>query len=118
VQIGWGPFASLYSWDKGVNLIAEKYDASERQSGRAENTLSRLTAQLCDLILEQGMDIKTASHMLGHTDAEFTMNTYMHVTDSMQENVANTMGNLIETQARIRRKFYFQHKLNRRIIGG
>ena len=33
--------------------------------------------------------------MLGHTDAEFTMNTYMHVTDSMQENVANTMGNLL-----------------------
>lgn len=24
------------------------------------------------------------------------MNTYMHVTDSMQENVANTMGNLID----------------------
>jgi L-asparaginase II len=33
--------------------------------------------------------------MLGHTDAGFTMNTYMHVTDSMQENVANAMGNLL-----------------------
>ena len=31
VQIGWGPFASLYSWDKKVNPIAEKYDASKRQ---------------------------------------------------------------------------------------
>ena len=41
------------------------------------------------------MDIKTVSHMLVHTDAGFTMNTYMHVTDSMQENVANTMGNLL-----------------------
>ena len=47
------------------------------------------------LSLEQGMDIKTASHIFGHTDAGFTMNTYMHVTDSMQENVANTMGNLL-----------------------
>ena len=47
------------------------------------------------LSLEQGMDIKTVSHMLGHTDAGFTMNTYMHVTDSMQENVANTTGNLL-----------------------
>ena len=47
------------------------------------------------LSFEQGMDIKTVSHMLGHTDAGFTMNTYMHVTDSMQENVANTMGNLL-----------------------
>lgn len=47
------------------------------------------------LSLEQEMDIKTVSHMLGHTDAGFTMNTYMHVTDSMQENVANTMENLL-----------------------
>lgn len=47
------------------------------------------------LSFEQGMDIKTVSHMLGHTDAGFTMNTYMHVTDSMQKNVANTMGNLL-----------------------
>lgn len=47
------------------------------------------------LSLKQGMDIKTVSHMLGHTDAGFTMNTYMHVTDSMQENVANAMGNLL-----------------------
>lgn len=50
---------------------------------------------IATLSLEQGMDIKTVSHMLGHTDAGFTMNTYMHVTDSMQENVANTMGNLL-----------------------
>ena len=41
------------------------------------------------------MDIKTVSHMLGHTDAGFTMNTYMHVMDSMQDNVANIMGNLL-----------------------
>lgn len=27
------------------------------------------------------------------------MNTYMHVTDSMQENVANTMGNLLGENA-------------------
>ena len=41
------------------------------------------------------MDIKTVSHMLGHTDAGFTMNTYMHVTDNMQQTVATAMGNLI-----------------------
>ena len=45
------------------------------------------------------MDIKTVSHMLGHTDAGFTTNTYMHVTDSTQENVANTMGNLLGENA-------------------
>ena len=49
------------------------------------------------------MDIKTVSHILGHTDAGFTMNTYMHVTDAMQQTVANAMGNLItekETEQR------------------
>ena len=47
------------------------------------------------LSIEQGMDIKTISHMLGHTDAGFTMNTYMHVTDAMQQNVADTMGSIL-----------------------
>ena len=50
------------------------------------------------LSIEQGMDIKTISHMLGHTDAGFTMNTYMHVTDAMQQNVADTMGELLKSK--------------------
>lgn len=53
------------------------------------------------------MDIETVSYMLGHTDAGFTMNTYMHVTDSMQENVANTMGNLIESAGKDTKKILF-----------
>lgn len=52
------------------------------------------------LSLEQGVDIKTVSHMLGHTDAGFTMNTYMHVTDTMQESVANTMGDLLDSNTK------------------
>lgn len=55
------------------------------------------------LSLEQGMDIKTVSHMLGHTDAGFTMNTYMHVTDNMQQTVANAMQSLI-TETENKRK--------------
>lgn len=53
------------------------------------------------------LSIKTVSHMLGHTDADFTMNAYMHVTDSMQENVANTMGNLIESAGKDTKKILF-----------
>ena len=34
--------------------------------------------------------------MLGHTDAGFTMNTYMHVTDDMQKNAADKMKAIIE----------------------
>lgn len=35
--------------------------------------------------------------MLGHTDAGFTMNTYMHITDNMQQTVADTMEALLES---------------------
>ena len=54
------------------------------------------------------MDIKTISHMLGHTDAGFTMNTYMHVTNNMQQTVADAIGNLI-TESENERKNKFIH---------
>ena len=47
------------------------------------------------LVLQNGMDIKTVSGMLGHYDAGFTLRTYTHATDRMQEQAAATMGNLI-----------------------
>ena len=60
------------------------------------------------LSLEQGMDIKVISHMLGHTDAGFTMNTYMHVTNDMQQTVANAMDNLItESESERKNKFIY-----------
>ncbi len=46
--------------------------------------------------------------MLGHTDAGFTMNTYMHVTNNMQQTVADAMGNLI-TESESERKNKFIH---------
>ncbi len=46
--------------------------------------------------------------MLGHTDAGFTMNTYMHVTNNMQQTVADAMGNLI-TESENERKNKFIH---------
>ena len=50
------------------------------------------------------MDIKTISHMLGHTDAGFTMNIYMHVTDTMQQKVADTMGDLLKEKEKSPKK--------------
>jgi integrase len=47
------------------------------------------------LALQNGVDIKTVSGMLGHYDAGFTLRTYTHATDRMQEQAAATMGSLI-----------------------
>ena len=44
------------------------------------------------LALQNGVDVKTVSGMLGHSSAGFTLDTYTHVTDKMQEEAAAKMG--------------------------
>ena len=75
-----------------------------KRAGLPDIRFHDLRHSFATLSLEQGMDIKTVSHMLGHTDAGFTMNTYMHVTDAMQQNVADTMSNLISEKEEEKRK--------------
>ena len=40
------------------------------------------------MALENGMDIKTLSAMIGHVSAETTLNIYSHITDTMQKQAA------------------------------
>ena len=47
------------------------------------------------LALQNGVDIKTVSAMLGHYDAGFTLRTYTHTTRQKQDEAAQTMGNLM-----------------------
>ena len=47
------------------------------------------------LALQNGVDVKTLSAMLGHYSAGFTLDTYAHVTTSMQKQAANTVGNFL-----------------------
>lgn len=42
--------------------------------------------------LTSGVDAKTLSGILGHTNASFTLDTYTHVTTDMQKNAANIVG--------------------------
>jgi len=47
------------------------------------------------LALQNGVDVKTLSAMLGHYSAGFTLDTYTHVTTSMQKQAANAVGNFL-----------------------
>ena len=47
------------------------------------------------IALQNGIDVKTVSSMLGHFDAGFTLRTYTHVTRQMQESAAEKMGNFM-----------------------
>ena len=47
------------------------------------------------LALQNGVDVKTVSGMLGHFSAGFTLDTYAHVTTAAQKEAANTMGSVL-----------------------
>ena len=47
------------------------------------------------IALQSGVDIRTVSGMLGHSDPGFTLRTYTHVTNPMQIRAAETVGNVI-----------------------
>lgn len=86
------------------DAVTRKLHRMLKRAGLPDIRFHDLRHSFATLSLEQGMDIKTVSHMLGHTDAGFTMNTYMHVTDAMQQNVADTMSNLISEKEQEKRE--------------
>ena len=47
------------------------------------------------IALQNGVDIKTVSGILGHFSAGFTLDTYAHVTTAAQKEAADTMGNVL-----------------------
>ncbi len=47
------------------------------------------------LALQNDVDIKTVSGMLGHFSAGFTLDTYAHVTTAAQKEAAETIGNIL-----------------------
>ena len=47
------------------------------------------------LALQNGVDVKTVSGMLGHFSVGFTLDTYAHVTTASQRQAAKTMGSVI-----------------------
>ena len=47
------------------------------------------------MALQNGVDVKTLSSMLGHYSAGFTLDTYAHVTTSTKREAAKAMGNIL-----------------------
>ena len=46
--------------------------------------------------MKGGVDAKTLSGILGHTNASFTLDTYTHVTSDMQKNASVVVGNMMK----------------------
>ena len=46
--------------------------------------------------MKGGVDAKTLSGLLGHTNASFTLDTYTHVTSDMQKNASDVVGRMMQ----------------------
>jgi integrase len=57
--------------------------------------LHSLRHTFATVALQNGIDVKTVSSMLGHYDAGFTLRTYTHATRQVQNQAAETMGNFM-----------------------
>lgn len=66
-----------------------------RRAGLAQVRFHDLRHTFATLALQNGVDIKTVSGMLGHYSAGFTLDTYTHVTTSAKKEAANTMGSIL-----------------------
>ena len=81
----------MYYPDSVVNLHKKLL----RDAGLGHIRFHDLRHTFATMALQNGVDVKTVSAMLGHYDAGFTLRTYTHATRQMQEQAAEKMGSFM-----------------------
>ena len=81
----------MYHPDSIVNL----HKKILKDAGLPHIRFHDLRHTFATLALQNGVDVKTVSSMLGHYSAGFTLDTYAHVTTDAQLKAAQTMGNIL-----------------------
>ncbi len=82
----------MYHPDSVVNL----HKKILKDAGLDHIRFHDLRHTFATMALQNGVDVKTVSSMLGHYDAGFTLRTYTHTTRQMQEQAAEKMGNFMK----------------------
>ena len=75
--------------------IARHFSNSRLCDGTDNIRFHDLRHTFATLALQNGVDVKTVSSMLGHYDAGFTLRTYTHATRQMQQKAAEKMGSFM-----------------------
>ena len=81
----------MYHPDSVVNL----HKKILKDAGLEHIRFHDLRHTFATLALQNGVDVKTVSSMLGHCDAGFTLRTYTHTTRQMQQQAAEKIGNFM-----------------------
>ena len=78
-------------FDKNVRKAGFIHHRVLKRAGLPKVRFHDLRHTFATLALQNGVDIKTVSGMLGHFSAGFTLDTYAHVTTAAQKEAAKTM---------------------------
>lgn len=81
----------MYYPDSVVNL----HKRILKDAGLEHIRFHDLRHTFATMALQNGVDVKTVSSMLGHYDAGFTLRTYTHSTRAAQEDAAQKMGSFM-----------------------
>ena len=81
----------MYHPDSVINL----HKKILKDAGLEHIRFHDLRHTFATLALQNGVDVKTVSSMLGHYDAGFTLCTYTHATRQMQQKAAEKMGSFM-----------------------
>ena len=84
--------SGMYHPDSVVNL----HKKILKDAGLEHIRFHDLRHTFATTALQNGVDVKTVSSMLGHYDAGFTLRTYTHATRQMQAQAAEKMGNFMK----------------------
>ena len=86
-----GPTGGPIAPDSVLHMLHRVLD----RAGVPEIRFHDLRHTFATLALQNGVDVKTVSGMLGHFSAGFTLDTYAHVTTAAQKKAAETMGEVL-----------------------
>jgi len=91
-------FPQILDSDKPTNPNAAytKLKQLLKKSGLPDIRFHDLRHTFATHALAAGVDEKTLSGILGHTNASFTLDTYTHVTPDMRERASDIVGNAME----------------------
>lgn len=80
------------------NFIRREFKQAIRRSGLPELHFHGLRHTAATLLLSQGVNAKVVQEMLGHSTVSMTLDTYSHVTPSLQRSAANALNELMRDQ--------------------
>jgi len=100
----WTDSGHVFTREDGTPLrpayVSEHFKVLYRQAGLPPVRFHDLRHGAAIMLRAAGIDIKTISAILGHSDVSFTDNTYVEVADEMAEAAAAAVADLVPRRAR------------------